>query len=234
MTLHNHSTRRAVEDAYRRTKGPVAFLDESYQAPDLLATQADRATFYIFTAVVVDLKDMDALRNGLATVARTTYWHTTNELQTNTGRQRTRELLNFLAEGPEPCVIAHRVAVDPDDINAEQARRDCYRGLAIELAAGRPNAWSPIDLIVLEERNEQALKARDQSNHRALLVEKRIPRNTRLLQTSPACDRLLWLPDLVSSAFRRTITHNDNTSTLFTIIKNQVYFVTPISNDDPR
>ncbi|MFC7959066.1 ribonuclease H-like domain-containing protein [Rhodococcoides kroppenstedtii] len=34
-----------VADAYRRTKGPVAFLDESYQAPDPIA--AHRQTFYV-------------------------------------------------------------------------------------------------------------------------------------------------------------------------------------------
>lgn len=229
MTLTNHPTRRAVEEAYRRVKGPVAFLDESYQAPTALAAQTGRDTFYIFSAVVIDPKDMDALRHGLYEVAQTTYWHTTEELQTTAGRQRTQELLAYLAEGTEPCVITHQVAVHPDDTDAEQARRNCYRGLAVALATGHSGSWDPVDLLVLEERNQRTLKSLDHANHQRLVQEKLIPRHTRLLQTSPACDRLLWLPDLVSAAFRRTITHTDNTSSLFDVIKDQVQFVVPAS-----
>lgn len=69
LRLHNYDdavsngNRAALDDAYRRTKGPVAFLDESYQAPD--AVPERRETFYIFTAVLVDLEDMDELRTEL-------------------------------------------------------------------------------------------------------------------------------------------------------------------------
>lgn len=225
MSYYAHPAQRAVQDAYQRTRGPVAFLDESYQAPDDIATHS--RTFYIFTAVVVALKDMDTLRNGLGQIAGGSRWHTSEALQTDPGRVQTREMLGYLAEGPEACVIAHRVEVDADDSDAERARRACYRTLATELAAGRAGVWDPIDLLVLEERNQSNFKNKDQANHRELVSEQRVPRNTRLLQTSPACERLLWLPDLVSSAFRRTITHRDATSTLFDIIKDQVYFVAP-------
>lgn len=220
-----HPARRAVDDAYRRTRGPVAFLDESYQAPDDVA--AHRRTFYIFTAVVVDLKDMVSLRSGLGRIAGGSHWHTSDALKTDHGCVQTREMLDYLAEGSEACVIAHQVQVDATDTDAEGARRACYRGLAIELAAGRAGVWDPVDLLVLEERNQRNFKNKDQTNHRELVSEQLVLRNTRLLQTSPAAERLLWLPDLVSSAFRRTITHRDVTSTLFDVIKEQVHFVEP-------
>lgn len=54
-----HPAQRGVDDAYRRTKGPVAYLDESYQAP---ADDSHRESFYLLTAVLVAVKDMDALR----------------------------------------------------------------------------------------------------------------------------------------------------------------------------
>jgi hypothetical protein len=217
---------RAVEDAYRRTNGPVAYLDESYQAPDKVATHAQ--TFYIFTAVVVNQKNMDIVRAELAVIADDTRWHTSDALMTEVGRERTVKMLEYLAEGPEPCVIAHRVSVDLDDRDAERARRSCYRGLAVEMAAGRTGAWDPIELLVLEERNQRNLKNKDAANHRELVAEQLLPRNTRLLQISPAIEHLLWLPDLVSSAFRRTITHPaDSTGSLFDLIKDQVHFVTP-------
>ncbi|WP_071288980.1 hypothetical protein [Mycolicibacterium llatzerense] len=220
MNTYIHPAQRAVDDAYRRTRGPVAFLDESYQAP----SDPRRHSFYVMTAVVVAVKNMAAIRTGLGDIASSSYWHTSEALKTDDGWAQTREMLGYLAEGIEPCVIAHRVTVDPDDTHAEDARKHCYQALAIELASGRPGGWDPVDLLVLEERNQRNLKNKDQANHKELTSTQRVPRHTRLLQTSPSCERLLWLPDLAASAYRRIITHDDRT--LFDVIKEQVHFVT--------
>ncbi|MFE4457989.1 hypothetical protein ACFROC_11605 [Nocardia tengchongensis] len=212
-----------MAEAYRRTKGPVAFLDESYQThnPDVNPAQ----TFYVFTAVVVRLPDMDELRDGLRQIAGSDYWHSTEALQDSDGPAAMQDMLEFLAEGSEPCVIAHRVPIDADDHDGEAARRACYRGVAIELAGGGDGRWDPVDLLVLEERNQDNFRNKDRRNHSELVAEQRIPRNTRLLPTSPKFEHLLWLPDLVSSAYRRSLTHRDKTSRLFSIIKSRVHFV---------
>ncbi len=118
--------RDTLAEAYTRTRGPVAYLDESYQAPDPVITTAN--TFYIFTAVVVHHEDMDELRKGLEDIAGGRYWHTRDALAATKGRQQTEDMLGFLADGSEACVIAHRVPVDATDHDAEQARRACYRG----------------------------------------------------------------------------------------------------------
>lgn len=218
--------RAIVEAAYKRCRGPVAYLDESYQTSD--PTVAPAETFYIFTAVIVTFEQMEELRKGLGEIAESTWWHTTQALLGDEGRVKTREMLEFLAEGPETCIIAFQVPVDGDDHDGEGARRACYRGLAIELAAGRENAWAPVELFVLEERNQNNFRAKDKLNHKELIAEKSIPQPTRLLQTSPGVERLLWLPDLVSSAYRRTLTHTDTTRTLFDVIKDKVHFVKPV------
>lgn len=212
-----------VADAYRRTKGPVAFLDESYQTHNPDVNPAE--TFYVFTAVVVRMPDMCELRDGLRQIAGSDYWHSTEALQDPDGPDAMKDMLEFLAEGSEPCVIAHRVPVDVDDHDGETARRACYRSVAIELAAGGEGRWDPVELLVLEERNHLTLRGKDQRNHRELVSEKRIPRNTRLVQMSPKFEHLLWLPDVVSSAYRRSLTHHDRTSRLFSIIRNRVHFV---------
>ncbi|AXK88482.1 hypothetical protein SAMN05421776_1283 [Nocardia farcinica] len=222
----NAAKRAIVDDAYRRSRGPVAFLDESYQVPDPVVAPAE--TFYIFTAVVVEFDQMDELREGLVEIADSTWWHTTKALMDDDGRARTRDMLEFLGEGPETCIIAFQVPVDGGDHDGEIARRACYRGLAIELAAGRANAWDPVDLFVLEERNQQNFRSKDKLNHKELIAEKQIPQPTRLLQTSPAVERLLWLPDLVSSAYRRSLTHSDETKTLFEVVRDHVHFVNPV------
>lgn len=214
--------RRVVAEAYRNTRGPVAFLDETYQLANSDITVVN--TFYVLTAVVVELDQMDELRTGLRQIARGDWWHTTQALLEEEGRARAEDMLSFLGEGIEPCVIAAQVPIDSTDGGGEIARRACYRGIAAELATqGRVSA--PVDLLVLEERNQRALRGRDERNHRELIADRLVPRGTRLLQTSPSAECLLWLPDLVSSAYRRSITHSDRTSKLFEIIRDQVRFV---------
>jgi hypothetical protein len=227
----NAVKRDIVAEAYRRCRGPVAYLDESYQVPDPVVAPTE--TFYIFTAVIVTFDQMDELREGLREIAESTWWHTTKALLREEGRAKTREMLEFLAEGQETCIIAFQVPLTGEDHDGEAARRACYRGLAVELAAGRENAWAPVDLLVLEERNQNNFRAKDRLNrrlnHKELISEKLIPQPTRLLQTSPGVERLLWLPDLVSSAYRRTLTHTDATKTLFDVVKNRVHFVKPVN-----
>lgn len=45
----------------------MAYLDESYQAPDRVG--AHRRTFYVFTAVIVGPDARDELRDGLVEIA---------------------------------------------------------------------------------------------------------------------------------------------------------------------
>lgn len=215
-----------VANAYARTSGPVAFLDESYQAPDPVVTH-DK-TFYVFTAVVVQQEEMEELRAGLEEIAEDTWWHTTKAMLEDEGRRKTQDMLEFLAEGHEACVVAHQIPVGLADHSAEAARRACYRGLAIELAAGADEKWDPVELMVLEERNQMNLRSKDHKNHKELVTANAVPRNMRLLQTSPKFERLLWLPDVVSMAYRRTLTHVDETSKLFGIIEEKVHFVQPM------
>lgn len=94
-----------VADAYRRTKGPVAYLDESYQThnPDVNSAE----TFYVFTAVVVRQPDMAELQAGLQEIGGA-YWHSTEALHNADGPDAMQDMLEFLADGTEPCVIAQR------------------------------------------------------------------------------------------------------------------------------
>lgn len=162
---------------------------------------------------------------GIEGIADGTYWHTTKALQTSSGIDQTRDMLDFLADGHEACVIAHQIPVGADDTDAQTARTACYRQLAIELGAGRDDVWPAIDLFVLEERNQSNFRNKDKADHKVLVSEKLIPRNTRLLSTSPRHEHLLWLPDLVSMAYRRTLTHSNSTSKLFDAIADNVHFV---------
>ncbi|WP_280490697.1 hypothetical protein [Nocardia farcinica] len=226
MTSDAAARRARLETAYRNARGPVAYLDESYQVAHTAVPAA--RTFYIFTAVVVEHAQMEELRAGLVEIAGSRWWHTTEALQSTDGRAKTEDMLSFLSEGPEVSIISLEMPIGPNDRDGEAARRACYRGLASQLAAGGDDAWQPVDLLVLEERNQRALQNRDARNHRELLADKLVPRGTVMHPTSPAVELLLWLPDLVSSAYRRSLTHHDQTNKLFDIVRDRAHFVDPL------
>ena len=202
-------------------------MDESYQAPK--DSSEGQKTFYVFTAVLVEVSSMEELREGLKQIASRnrsdgrTYWHTTEALHEGQ-LDDIKDMLGFLSDGAEPCVVTHQVSVDAADAEAEQARQRCYHGLVTALSAAC-DSWDAVRLFVLEERNEDHLMHTDATNHRALVQGGHVPRHVELAQTTPGCEPLLWLPDLVCSAYRRTLTHSDVTSSFFDILREQVYFV---------
>lgn len=208
-----------LAEAYRRTRGPVAYLDESYE----LGLEG-RRRFYVFTAVVVHRRnDIEPLQKGLRERAETDYWHTTEALQDESGRRRARELLRYLADGDELCVIAFHAPVLDNDPDGEQTRLACYRDLVGRLASGVDGRCDPVGLVVLEQRSPQRHANLDRKNHSTLIKEGLIPPAMRQVLVSPRQERLLWLPDLVCSAFRRTVTHHDGS--YFALVEDQTYVI---------
>lgn len=115
-----------LEKAYANTAGPTAYLDETFHQA---AHGRDR--FYVITAVLVGRPEMPLLRSTLRELAGGTFWHTTDQLLTEDGRRCARAMLEFLGDGDEICMIAHRTRVADDDRDLEGARRDCLA----------PSAW---------------------------------------------------------------------------------------------
>lgn len=207
--------------AYANTAGAVAYLDETFHHG---AAGAD--CFYVFTAVVVERAEMVDLRGELETIAGGSFWHTSDELLTEEGRKKAARMLDFLGKGPEVCVISHHTRVADGDEDLEGARRACLRGLAGKLSAGTDPVGGRIDLMVLEERNPRNLSNLDRKNITVMRREGLIHRSMLAVLISPKFEHLLWLPDLVASAYRRTFTHADDS--LFSLIRPLVRFVDPL------
>lgn len=210
-----------LERAYASTAGAVAYLDETFDHGE-----HGTSRFYVFTAVVVERAEMQPLREELRDIAGGTFWHTTDELRTEEGRKKASAMLNFLGEGDEICVIAHHSQVDQDDNDLEKARRACLRGLASTLSVGAAPLRESVDLMVLEERNPRNRSNLDHKNISAMRAEGLVRRSMQAVLTSPKYEHLLWLPDLVSSAYRGTFTRADDS--LFSLIQQRVHFVDPV------
>lgn len=202
-----------MEEAYERSgPHPVAFVDETYStmreaktASGRAQVQPDELSFYVMSAVVVTAKDRDGLRADLDDRVPAAYWHTSEMLRSTEGTAQALELLTCLDAGHEACVIVHQTAVNADDTNGEIARQACFARLLESLFYADCGTHEPVRLVVMEERPARWQNRNDWRTRAKLIEEQRIDGTLRLVTTSPRTDHLLWLPDLVCSAYRQKL-----------------------------
>lgn len=139
----------------------MAYLDESYSVDP-----AHPHKFYIMSAVVLEPDQRDLLRAQIVEIAGSSWWHTTNSLRSEDGRHRTHAMLKALADpaGTEWCVVAHRRAIEPGDVDGEDAREAALTALLTHLSAGSAPVPAPVSLFVLERRRERRQANRDAHN----------------------------------------------------------------------
>lgn len=204
------------QDAYLRNGAlPVAFIDETSR---FRKEHPGEQQFYVMSGVVVHPKDFDLLRGDLGDIAQSNYWHTTENLSSQSGREKVIEMLKYLAEGDEISIISHLGHSGFGDGDIEAARERTLTKLAQYLFND-----VGLKLAVIERRNPNALIVRDE---RTFTLAKRsgvVPRNSRLIQLSPTIERLLWLPDLVASAIRQELVRGDQS--FVNLIKDKVVYL---------
>jgi hypothetical protein len=179
-------------------EGPVAFLDETYHV------ETDgRRRFYVIAAVVVLEKDRDALRDEIDGIVPDGWWHTTDQLRTPAGREQARELLQTFRVPDETCVIVDKISVDDDDKDGMQARGLVLGRLLTAIYNAEHGTHPPVSLAVIEEQREARKNNFDRSIRKQLIAEAAIAEAATLLAVSPGSEHLLWLPDLICSAYRQ-------------------------------
>lgn len=204
--INVNSARASLQVAYQRNgKRPVAYIDETYNVDPRHGQR-----YYVMAAVVVQGDQAANVRAAIVGLAGASYWHTSEKLRSASGRQRTVELLEYLgdADGSEFAIVSHETVVAPDDVDGEVARRRCLRALLSRLGHA-PAADDRVQLFILERRRENAQANRDAKTKAEALADGVVPATTRLLQVSPGDEQLLWLPDLVCSAYRQQVAHRD-------------------------
>lgn len=201
-TFATSPARKALESAYRYNgTRPVAYLDETYRV------EHDGPTYYVMTAAVVQADQLDLVRSDIRRIVGTTYWHTAEALRNPAGLTTTRQLLDYLGDpaATEACFIAHEHHLAPTDTHGEDARAACLTSLLTHLNS--PNSpTGQVELFVLEKRLTSRMTNRDAATKSTAINAGLITPGTRLYQTSPADEHLLWIPDLVCSAYRHQLT----------------------------
>jgi hypothetical protein len=179
--------------------GPVAYLDETYHLE-----KDGRSRFYVMAAVVVLESDRDPLRNELDGLVPSGWWHTTDELRSDEGRDRTRALLETFRVPDETCVIVEKVSVDEDDDKEGTRARGAVLGrLLTALHTAEHGSHPRVGLAVIEEHRIARINNFDRSVRAQLIASGAVADSMTLAAVSPGSEHLLWLPDLVCSAFRQ-------------------------------
>lgn len=187
--------------------GPVAFVDETYSVDP---SHAER--FYVMTAVVVRATERDGLRDEVDRVVPSGWWHTTDALKQKRFEE-VEDLLACLDPRHEVSVLVHNARIEDAghvDETAEVAREACLGALMLALYSGTQGAHEPVRLVVMEERRTGRQNNRDRRTRAGLVAQGLTGDDLRLSLVSPGSDHLLWLPDVVCSAYRQKILLQDS------------------------
>ncbi|HEY2043452.1 MAG TPA: hypothetical protein VGH11_12315 [Jatrophihabitans sp.] len=191
--------RNVLKTHYARIgQNPVAYLDETYH----VETDGHRR-FYVMAAVVVLEKDRDALRSEIDDLVPDGWWHTTDQLRTDGGREQACDLLQTFRVPDETCVIVDKVAIDDDDKDGMQARGAVLGRLLTAVHNAEHGTHPPVSLAVIEEQRVARMNNFDRRIRTQLITGGAITESATLLAVSPGSEHLLWLPDLVCSAYRQ-------------------------------
>lgn len=190
---------------YSSTETDVAFVDESYRLPG----SGYGEPFYLMTAVVVNVEELDTLRDGLIDVAGGNYWHTTERYGLGLhGQMAIEDMARVVTAGGGISLVTVHARPQPTDRSLEGARQACFVRLSNVLTRG--SADTAVRVIVYEGREDGEHTQRDTSTVKLMKEKNVVPPGTQFFATSPSAEPLLWAPDVASWALRYQLTRDDD------------------------
>ena len=183
-----------LSKAIAASRGPVAFLDESFLAPSQW-----HDSFYILAAAVIDRERLDEVRRELRRLARRSRWHAAERGRSDSGQQQVKRMANYLATVCRPVIVV----VDElakSDRSAEEGRAQAFRALLSELSE---NHVYLDGLAVYERRVPGTMQQNDDQILARIRAEGGSAARLKLLGISTKREPLLWAPDTICWAFRQ-------------------------------
>lgn len=187
--------RAALEEIYRRSNGPIAFVDESFRVA------GPGNTFYVLSAALFERDELALRRTSLANVTGDEILHATEWFHDRRHEQLTKALV-----WAEENVSWHYIAVKapvPTTQPVGAARGDCLRALLRLLDQSKANA------VVLDTRGRDDLDSQDQKLAQELRRSRDIAQHTVLHHVDDRAESLLGCADLVAWSYRRLIANDD-------------------------
>lgn len=192
--------RPPIFDKIGKSRGPLAFLDESFKT-----ASEDQESFYILCAVVVDKSEVVNLRRDLANLVGSARWHTTEAGRNDAGRQKIRQMARLIASYSR-VVIALSSHLQEADKAGELARSILTRKLLDELAQ---NYMYLTGTVVYEKRVPGKMRVQDQALFSQIAKGDSPASKLSFWGLASKNEPLLWAPDLVAWCFRQAYYNQD-------------------------
>ena len=183
------------------------YFDETYTSP---SDPLHENSFYALTAVQFKASELDVIRADLRDIVDGDYFHSTEALRTYEGQRIFEEMLKYFSDNREPTFITCNINLAPGE-DLEQARRRCLKTLIEKYVPEVPLLRG----LIFEARHERKDNNRDRSFLKYLRKEGLLNHEIGAAWVSPQDERLLWAPDAMCMAYRRTRTHSDLTAHYF-------------------
>ena len=181
-------------DKVAKAAGPLAFIDESFQAPN-----QNSDSFYLITAAVIPKDKVLEVRKQLRILARGSSWHTTEAARSEKGRLQIQQLTSYLARNSKPVVVVIDQIPDSDR-NAEAARAQAIRALLIELSQQHMYLTGT---VVYEKRIPGYMQTHDEMIFKSIASGNSDASRLNVIGLSTKKEPLLWAPDIICWAFRQ-------------------------------
>lgn len=180
---------------YRRHKGLVSFIDESYSED-----REGGSPFYLIAATVIEIDQLEHCREAYRRVVPSGRWHTTDA--NHSGEQRQiHDFIQVLSSHNSYLIAAIQLAIQSGAL--EHARRECLVQAVSALAS------SGCHFVVYERRETTKDRRLDESLFRKAKADGLISREIKTFAASPGSENLLWGADLAGWAVRRYITKGE-------------------------
>lgn len=194
MRIRFPQLRPKLFDKVAKAAGPLAFIDESFQAPN---QNAD--SFYLIAAAVFPKDKVLEIRKQLRSLARGSSWHTTEAARSERGRLQIAQLTHYLAQNSKPVIVVID-QIEHSDKNAEAARAQAIRALLEELAEKHIYLTGT---VVYEKRIPGYMQTHDEMIFKTIATGSSEANRLNVIGLSTKKEPLLWAPDIICWAFRQ-------------------------------
>ena len=173
----------------------VYFIDETFHTP----SNAPGKTFYVLGVVSVDTTNAKMVRRRMLRIVAATRWHSSTNFKKLAGRQKLHQICESLGEFWELSIYVTEPIPDFDTAG-EVTRAALMSKILLDVSYRNPGSS-----LVFEVRNSRGhLHADNSTINQFLSQNKQLERKLVSLK-SPKAEPLLWLPDMLCSAYRASI-----------------------------
>lgn len=173
------------------------FIDETFHAP----SNPGGSHFYVFALVGLERENLRHYREELRRLVVRSRWHSSEMLGKQSGRDRFRKTVMYFSEFAHLHIFVVN-QIPEADRTGENTRRKLITFIVRNMLTRDSESF-----LIFENRGSSGQKNQDLETLRGTLS---LEQRSKVRFLEPANEELLWLPDMLASAYRYHLTGKSN------------------------